>query len=87
MGEEKRDWKAEADDALRKTGDSLSAAWESSRGARMSALEAAKEAMGQLGAAIDRGVAAAKENWADQEVSETPADDTADATEAIAEEE
>ena len=75
MGEEKRDWKAEADDALRKTGDSLSAAWESSRGARMSALEAAKEALGQLGAAIDRGVAAAKDNWAEQEEGEmAPAD-------------
>lgn len=83
MTDDKKDWMAEADDALRKTGDSLSAAWKASRGTRMSALEAAKEAARQLGDAIDRGVAAAKENWA----AETAAEETVETAAADAEEE
>lgn len=63
MSEEKKDWKADAEEALQKTGDSLSAAWDATREGRMSALEAAKTAARQLGEAIDQGVAAAKERW------------------------
>lgn len=67
MSEEKRDWKAEAEEALQKTGDSLTAAWDATRETRMSALESAKEAARQLGEAIDKGVAAAKVRWGGDE--------------------
>jgi len=63
MGDEKRDWMTEADEAFKKTGDSLAAAWGATRETRMSALEKAKEAARQLGDAIDKGVEVAKENW------------------------
>lgn len=88
MGEEKRDWKAEAEEALQKTGDSLSAAWEATREGRMNALEKAKEAAAQLGAAIDRGVAAAKERWgAEQTGAPAPHDEPAADAEGTNEEE
>lgn len=67
MTEEKKDWKADAEDALQKTGDSLAAAWGATRDGRMSALENAKEAARQLGEAIDMGVSAAKDRWAGAE--------------------
>ncbi len=56
-------WLDEAEKALDRAGDSLRSAWEETRDVRMSALEAAKQAAEQLGKAIDRGVAAAKEQW------------------------
>lgn len=67
MSEEKKDWKAEAEEALQKTGDSLTAAWDATREGRMSALEKAKDAARQLGEAIDKGVVAAKDRWAGAE--------------------
>ena len=74
MTDEKKDWKTEAEEALQKAGDSLTAAWDASRDGRMSALEAAKTAARQLGDAIDKGVAVAKETWAAVE-EETPTDE------------
>lgn len=56
-----RRWIEEAEEALSRTGDALRAAWEGSREARMSALEAAREAATGLGQAIDRGVEAARD--------------------------
>jgi len=53
----------DAEEALSRTGDALKAAWEGSREARMSALEAAREAANRLGEAIDKGVAVARESW------------------------
>jgi hypothetical protein len=92
MSEEKRDWKAEAEEALQKTGDSLSAAWDATREGRMTALEKAKEAARQLGDAIDHGVAAAKERWVKEdgsaaETAETVAETEAPTEEATSEEE
>ena len=86
MGENKKDWKAEAEEALQKTGDSLTAAWDATREGRTSALEAAKDAARQLGAAIDKGVAAARERWAG--ANETAAEEATEETaEAAGEEE
>jgi hypothetical protein len=91
MSEEKRDWKAEAEEALQKTGDSLAAAWDATRDGRMMALEKAKEAARQLGEAIDHGVAAAKDRWsseqAEAEGTEAAAEDQAGGADAAAEEE
>ena len=58
-----RKWIDEANEALERTGEALRAAWEGSRDARMSALEAAKEAANRLGEAIDGGIAVARETW------------------------
>jgi hypothetical protein len=59
---EKR-WIDDAEEALNRTGETLRAAWEGTREARMSTLEAAKEAANRLGAAIDQGIAVARETW------------------------
>ena len=59
----KRRWIDEAQEALDRTGDALRAAWQGSREARMSALEAAKEAANRLGEAIDQGATVARETW------------------------
>jgi len=85
MSEGKKDWKAEAEEALQKTGDSLSAAWDATREGRSSALEAAKDAARQLGVAIDKGVAAARERWAGAD--ETAAEETTEETAEPASEE
>lgn len=61
--QESRRWIDEAEEALDRTTVALRAAWDESREARMSALEAAKEAASRLGKAIDRGMEAAKEAW------------------------
>lgn len=58
-----RKWSDEAEEALDRTTEALKAAWEGSREARVSALEAAKEAANRLAEAIDRGVAVARETW------------------------
>lgn len=60
---ESRRWLDEAEEALDRTSDALRAAWKESREARMSALEAAREAASRLGQAIDRGIDAAKQAW------------------------
>lgn len=63
QGKSGKRWSEEAEEALERTGDALRAAWEGSREARMSALEAAREAASRLAEAIDRGVAGARETW------------------------
>lgn len=70
-----KEWFDEAEAALERTGESLRAAWDASRGSRMSALEAAKEAASQLGAAIDRGVSGAKQRWEASKGAETATPD------------
>lgn len=56
-------WIEEAEDALNRTTEALRAAWDESREARMSTLEAAREAANRLGTAIDQGIEAAKQSW------------------------
>jgi hypothetical protein len=63
QGKSGKKWSEEAEEALERTGDALRAAWEGSREARVSALEAAKEAASRLAEAIDRGVAVARDTW------------------------
>lgn len=58
-----RRWFDEAEEALNRTGEALRAAWEETREARMSTLEAAREAANRLGSAIDQGIEAAKQAW------------------------
>lgn len=58
-----RKWLDDAEAALDKAAESLRVAWEESRDARMSALEAARDAAGKLGDAIDQGIDAAKAAW------------------------
>lgn len=58
-----RQWLDEAEEALRRTGDALRAAWGATREARMNALESAKLATRQLGEAIDKGVETARNRW------------------------
>jgi hypothetical protein len=57
-------WAAEVQEALDRTGDAIRAAWEATRESRMGALESARQAAQELGAVIDKGIAAAKERWA-----------------------
>lgn len=68
-----REWVDEAEKALERTSDALKAAWDSSRESRLAALQAAKKAASQLGEAIDRGVAGAKDRWGHTEPSEPEA--------------
>lgn len=56
-------WIEEAEEALNRTADALRAAWNETRDARTSTLEAAREAANRLGAAIDQGIEAAKQSW------------------------
>jgi len=56
-------WIDEAEEALNRTAEALKAAWEGTREARMSTLEAAREAASRLGDAIDQGIAVAKDTW------------------------
>jgi len=56
-------WIDEAEEALNRTGDALRAAWDQTKDARASALDAAREAANRLGEAIDQGIVAAKETW------------------------
>jgi hypothetical protein len=58
-----RRWVDEAEEALNRTAEALRTAWEGTREARMSTLEAAKDAANRLGEAIDQGIALAKETW------------------------
>ena len=56
-------WIDEAEEALNRTAEALKAAWEGTREARMSTLEAAKDAANRLGEAIDQGIVVAKDTW------------------------
>ena len=78
MGEDKRDWKAEAEEAFQKTGDALSSAWDATREGRMNALQKAKEAVQQLGDAIDEGVSVAKARFAREEAAAESTIETGD---------
>ena len=78
-GETRQRWIEEMQEALDRTGDALRGAWDATRESRMSALESAKQAATDLGEAIDKGIAAAKERWSAVEAangepgpSETP---------------
>lgn len=70
-------WVDDVQDALDRTGDAIRTAWDASRETRMSALESAKQAAQELGEAIDKGIAAAKERWAgnDQSGEDTTAEE------------
>lgn len=58
-----RRWIDEAEEALNRVGNALSAGWEESHEARMATLQSAREATSRLGDAIDQGMAAAREKW------------------------
>ena len=70
-GEPANKWVEDAEEALSGVGDALRTAWEASRDARMTALEAARRAVEALGDAIDQGLTAARSRK--QEQAETPA--------------
>lgn len=59
----RKEWMDDAQDALQRAGDALRAAWDASKPARMSALDAARQAARQLDDALDRGMSAARERW------------------------
>ncbi|RPI25466.1 MAG: hypothetical protein EHM57_01505 [Actinobacteria bacterium] len=60
----KKGWMDDVQAALDRANEALSAAWEATRDTRVRALEAAKQAVEELGVALDRGVAVAKDRWA-----------------------
>lgn len=69
-------WVDDMQAALDRTGDAIRTAWDASRETRMSALESAKHAAQELGEAIDKGIAAAKDRWAaDQDGGDTTAEE------------
>lgn len=75
-----RRWIDEAEEALNRTSEALKTAWEGTREARMSTLEAAREAASKLGDAIDQGIILAKETWdpsrkTPEGAAEAPADE------------
>lgn len=69
-----KNWIDDAEDALRRVGDALKAAWEGTRESRVSTLEAAKEAAGLLSNAIDEGVKAARASWEGEQGGATPSE-------------
>lgn len=75
-GSEQRtsEWMDEAESALERIGDSLRQAWTETREARISTLEAAREAASRLGDAIDQGINVMKDTWSNRpgEVEEEP---------------
>lgn len=70
----KSEWMDEAESALERIGDSLRQAWTETREARISTLEAAREAASRLGDAIDQGINVMKDTWSNRpgEVEEEP---------------
>ncbi|HEX6222422.1 MAG TPA: hypothetical protein VF115_15125, partial [Acidimicrobiia bacterium] len=56
-------WIDDAEEALNRTAEALKSAWNETREARMSTLEAAKDAATRLGKAIDLGIEAARQSW------------------------
>lgn len=76
QGKSARKWIDEAEEALSRTGDALRRAWSDSKEARMSTLEAAREAASRLGKAIDEGIDAARQSW-EASQSQGPDDMTA----------
>lgn len=57
------DWVGEAEQALERATEAIRSAWNQTRDSRMAALVSAREAVEQLGEAIDRGVVAARTTW------------------------
>jgi hypothetical protein len=70
-----KQWISDAEEALNRTGDALKTAWNDTKEARMSTLEAARETASRLGKAIDEGIEAARRSW-DASQSQGPADRT-----------
>lgn len=79
-GSEQKEWYRDAEEALERAGAALKGAWQASRDSRVSALESAKKAAQQLGDAIERGVAGAKDQWGGSE-TETREEETAETEE------
>lgn len=65
--ESRQNWLHDIQDALERTGDAIRTAWDATRDSRASALESAKQAAQELGEALDKGIAAARERWKDEE--------------------
>jgi hypothetical protein len=63
QGKNARQWMDDAEEALNRTGDALRSAWSQTKDARMSTLQAAREAASRLGKAIDEGIDAARQSW------------------------
>jgi hypothetical protein len=63
-----RKWVDDAQAALDRTVEAMRSAWDATRESRMSALESAKQAAQELGRVLDKGVAAARDRWATDEV-------------------
>lgn len=76
-----RRWLDEAEEALDRVTKALTAAWEATREARMSALDSAKLAAKQLGEAIDKGAETARTRLQKEEEEKAPTEPPpADAT-------
>ncbi|MGA7272385.1 MAG: hypothetical protein WB239_15035 [Acidimicrobiia bacterium] len=68
----RKDWMNDAQDALQRAGDAIRAAWDASKPARASALDAARQAARELDDALERGMAAARERWDKSQTAGTP---------------
>jgi hypothetical protein len=74
-GKRGRDWAEETKSALDKASEAIRTAWDATRETRVSALESARKAVGELAEMIDQGVAVARERWADAERPDSPVED------------
>ena len=74
--EARQRWIEEVQEALDRTGDAIRTAWDATRESRMSALESAKQAAQELGRVLDKGVAAARDRWATDEVENAHSQET-----------
>lgn len=74
--ESKPKWIREAQEALDRTADAVRTAWDATRETRASALEAAKQAVKELGEALEKGLEVAKERWESETAETKPAEET-----------
>src|SRR5690606_1196926 len=74
--ESKPNWSREAQEALDRTADAVRTAWDATRETRASALEAAKQAVKELGEALEKGLEVAKERWESETAETKPAEET-----------
>src|SRR5690606_29729264 len=65
--EPRQRWLEDIQDALERNGDAIRTAWDATRESRASVLESAKQAAEELGEALDKGIAAARERWKGEE--------------------
>ena len=65
--EPRQSWLHDIQDALERTGDAIRTAWDATRESRASALESAKQAAEDVGDALEKGIAAARERWKGEE--------------------